>query len=470
MPKPLLFISHKHADKEIATAISKFITQKTMGKVAIHQSSAYALDGPRLGANINAELNQKLWDCDTLLLIYTSVDNDWSYCMYECGVATNPKSGETRIIVFQCGKDGPDLYKDKLRVNVRQQEDINKFTRQLMTDPGFFPSLTEPLFADIDKETIETYAKDLFLGIGKTLPEPVDNIEEWTAWPFLRIQLPQSEILKINNTPVTDQLKTATEVIRNSGIVIKSDSRISQVFGQTSLRENAKFIELLDKWKEKYPDDDALWFASCCEQILTGIKRGFPVIKNAPLKEVDGSREFTPVLSRIKYIAFAGETQFDIYFYDLNDPRAVSVTSKMVKLETMFAKRIGQVTTTSIMLTDLIGQLDKLQLNRIAFLTDEQKPLYVIHKSMISEFILVKVMGGQAADVATLTLQDLLNSDKYKNLFESTYVLISARATMAEAKNAMNARPGCMDIFITANGNKDEPVKGLLTNNEITKS
>ena len=470
MPKPLLFISHKHADKEIATAISKFITQKTMGKIAIHQSSAYALDGPRLGANINAELNQKLWDCDSLLLVYTSVDNDWSYCMYECGVATNPKSGETRIIVFQCGKDAPGLYKDKLRVNVRLQEDINKFTRQLMTDTGFFPSLPEPLFADIDKETIETYAKDLFLGIGKTLPEPVDNVEEWTAWPFLRIHLPQSEILKINSTPATDQLKTATEVIRNSGIVIKSDSRISQVFGQTSIRENAKFIELLDKWKEKYPDEDALWFASCCEQILTGIKRGFPVIKNTPLKEVDGSREFTPVLSRIKYLAFASETQFDIYFYDLNDPRAVSVTSKMVKLETMFAKRIGQVTTTSIILTELIGQLDKLQLNRIAFLTDEQKPLYVIHKSMISEFILGKVMGGQAADVATLTLQDLLNSDKYKNLFESTYVLVSAKATMAEAKNAMNARPGCMDIFITANGNKDEPVKGLLTNNEITKS
>lgn len=468
MPKPLLFISHKHSDKGIASAISKFLKERALGKIDIFQSSNYEFNGPGLGKNLKAELNKALWRCDVLALIYTSMDNDWSYCMYECGVATHPNSQTTKIIVFQCGKDVPALFKDELRVNARSEEDIKKFTRELLTDPHFFPSLKEAFASEVDKETIENAGKELFINIGKTLPELVNNIEEWPAWPYLRIELPQAEVLKISNAAPTDRLSRAIETVRDYGIIVKNDSRISQIFGLTSVPEKGLFSDLLKVWSDNYPKENPVWFESCCEQIMVGARREFPVIKNVSLKEVNSNLEYTPVMSRVKYLAFANSSQFDIYFYNLNDPRAVPVTNKMIKLEDMFVKRIGKITTESVRLKDLIKELDESGRNRVPFLTDGQTPLYMVHRSMIDQFAAKNVWSGISP--ADFTLKNLLEDEVFKEMFENTFVLVSKNASLAAAKNAMLSRPNCLDIFITENGKSGEPVIGWLTNNDITKT
>jgi hypothetical protein len=82
---------------------------------------------------------------EVLILIYTSSDEDWSYCMWECGVATHPQSPNTAIIVFQCGTDIPAPFHDVVRVNVRQYDDIKKFTDQFLRDPTYCPSLHGPI-------------------------------------------------------------------------------------------------------------------------------------------------------------------------------------------------------------------------------------------------------------------------------------------------------------------------------------
>src|SRR5262245_18447066 len=107
MSNPLIFISHKHADSAIASVISSFLREKTLGKIDVFQSSDNRFQWPKFGDNINEELRKTLWNADALILVYTSADNDWSYCMYECGIATHPGSPDTRVIVFQCGKDVP---------------------------------------------------------------------------------------------------------------------------------------------------------------------------------------------------------------------------------------------------------------------------------------------------------------------------------------------------------------------------
>ena len=114
-----LFISHKHSDTRIAKVVADFVESRTLGEVSVHMSSDPRYKGPRLGKNINQELCAALYDCNVLLLLYTSADEDWSYCMFECGVATDPQSPRTNIIVFQCGEDVPSPFADQLRVNVR---------------------------------------------------------------------------------------------------------------------------------------------------------------------------------------------------------------------------------------------------------------------------------------------------------------------------------------------------------------
>src|SRR5262245_54449735 len=97
--RPLLFISHKHADAAIAQVVASFIEDRSNGTVSVYLSSSPDFAGPKFGKNLNAQLRETLWQTRALILVYTSQDADWSYCMWECGVATHPQSPDTSIIV-----------------------------------------------------------------------------------------------------------------------------------------------------------------------------------------------------------------------------------------------------------------------------------------------------------------------------------------------------------------------------------
>jgi hypothetical protein len=115
---------------------------------------------------------------------------------------------------------------------------------------------------------------------------------------------------------------------------------------------------LLTLWKDKYPDADATWFDSCCEQIMTAARREFPVIRWTPMREISGDSDFTPVLSRVRRLPFAGTLHFDLYFYDLSDPRAIPVSSKMIPVDNFFYKKVGEIDPKVLTLKDLVEDLD----------------------------------------------------------------------------------------------------------------
>jgi hypothetical protein len=52
-----------------------------------------------------------------VLLVYTTEDQDWSYCMWECGVAMKPDAPQTRIVVLQCAAETPNVFEDRVRVD-----------------------------------------------------------------------------------------------------------------------------------------------------------------------------------------------------------------------------------------------------------------------------------------------------------------------------------------------------------------
>jgi hypothetical protein len=166
--KPLLFISHRHGDSNIATAVAKVIEHRTLGAVRIFQSSHYQFDGPRVGAGLNAELRRALWDTDVLILIYTSENQNWQYCMYECGVATQSGS-ETNVVVLQCGRDSPLPFAADLRVDINNEDHLKRFVEQLLRDPSFFPKRGRPLAPDASDDMVEQTAAELAREIGKLI-------------------------------------------------------------------------------------------------------------------------------------------------------------------------------------------------------------------------------------------------------------------------------------------------------------
>jgi len=78
---PLLFVSHKHSDRQIAEILARFIEERSAARIKVHLSSSPDFQGPRFGKPLNAQLREALWKTEVLILVYTSPDQDWSYCM-----------------------------------------------------------------------------------------------------------------------------------------------------------------------------------------------------------------------------------------------------------------------------------------------------------------------------------------------------------------------------------------------------
>jgi hypothetical protein len=470
--KPLLFISHKHSDHAIAQVVAQFITDKSRGDVDIHLSSDPGFEGPRFGPGLNEKLKRTLWNSDALILVYTSEDQDWSYCMWECGVAQQPQSPETNIVVFQCWTDIPKPFAADLRVNAANLDHIQRFTKQLMKDPTFFPRRNVALAPNYPDSTWKTDSQELFDKLAQVLPgdSMESRVQQWTAWPYLRIEVPIQQIETIIRAVESERKGLACQVIRDHGVVVEGDARAAELFGLTDLAPRHMFKELLKTWSEKFPGVDAIWFESCCEQILVGAQRQFPVICWAPLRKVGSESDFIPVISRTRVLPFAGVMQFGIYFYNLSDPQAVPVTHRMLRTGDFLAKSLGQISPESVMLKDLLRELATQGRNRVPIVSNEGHLLYIIHRSMIEQFISNRVLFTvDEKGPGDFTLADLLADSQMKRMFESTFAVVHRRATLAEAKTAMLATPSCLDVFVTAGGRRDEPILGWLTNRDIDK-
>lgn len=107
------------------------------------QSSSAEADNPRVGRELQRELKEHLWGAGVVLLVFTSPEEDWSYCMWECGVATHPANPEMKILVLQCGPQPPSVYADAVRVNAADPVSIQKLTNDFLTSEDFFPDHDE---------------------------------------------------------------------------------------------------------------------------------------------------------------------------------------------------------------------------------------------------------------------------------------------------------------------------------------
>jgi len=230
-----------------------------------------------------------------------------------------------------------------------------------------------------------------------------------------------------------------------------------------------KLIDLLKRWKNSYPELDTAWFESCCGQILRSLRREVPVIRLVPLTAIGGDSKFVMVVSRVHDFPSESKTIFDIHFYNLTDPRAIPVTSKMRGKDTFFSKNLGDTPPKCIKLTSLLGELTKLALNRVPLFNEDSHPMYMIHRSMIDQYIVKTLSAGDGKSIDELTLADLLGEPSMKKMFESTFAVVSKKATLADASNAMHLMLDCRDVFITETGKSDEPVIGWLTNIRIAE-
>lgn len=454
-----LFISHKHADSAIALCLAEFFRVKSLGKIEVHLSSAPNYRGPPIGEPLTDSLKKALSDSDALVLLYTTADKDWSYCMWECGVATDPKTPHTNIYVIQCGDEVPSPFAQDVRVDARDPVDLQRFVTLLLSG-NFFPNQEAPLANDF--QTIDI--KDITSELRKSLPLPeAGNASiSWSNWPRLEFALPVEVTEGIKQSDREARVAAAVIAIRENAVVCGVNLKTAEIFGVDEVAAGTSLSQLADRWSEAV-GDPAPWLRDIAEQVVVTLIRGQVAIGKTKVQCVATARIWTPVLVSAVEEKSQDRCAFKMFFLDLVNRSFMSVQDRMIPIESAYFQRESDV--GKIELIQLRGEMKGSHRNRLPVLTDSGAPLMIVHLSTIEQFLLNAALSATGPPIDQLTLSDLIGDEHYAQLVKDSFAVVPHTATVAEARLAMNERdPNCRDAFVTEDGSIASPVRGWLTN------
>jgi len=469
MPEPLIFISHKHSDRAIATVVRSFITEQTRSMVRVFQSSDPSAVTPGIGRTVTRDLCAALWDASAVILIYTVPDLDWSYCMWECGVATLPTSPDTRIILLQCGASSPSLFDGQLGVKATDRLSVQTFVTQFMTSPNFLPRSNGALtgYADIAPQ-VQQASNKFFDDLQAVLPSGPN--EEWPAHPYALLQLPVASARKITATAGPHKQEVGRATVMAEAVVVESDKDFQALFGVASLDRYVALRSLFDAWRMQYPKRSDAWMDALADQIAQAAQRQLPVLRWTAMSSVRDGRPHAPVLTRVREVLSLNSLQFDVQFYPFNLMSATPAQNRMVRREDMLCKVLKDAGGSTVGVLELLDELDDRHYSRLPFLDETGRLVYIVHRSVLDQFVSRRARSRQLLDNG-VSLADVFIEQPYTLvMFSSTAAFVSGEATMADAKMAMESLPGCYDVFVTENGTSSEPVIGWLTDVIIAAS
>jgi hypothetical protein len=462
--EPMVFISHKHTDRGIADAVRSFIERRSNREVRVYQSSSAEAEAPDVGRALTAELKAALWKTGIVILLYTSEDQDWQWCMWECGVATNPNSPDTRIIVFQCSVETPRVFQDQVRVNVREKEDVLKFVRSFVTDPRFFPGFGRALAPRLPPtgDEVREAAEDLHKSLSAVLPTV--EVAEWAAQPLLRLQLSLESSEKICAEPKSGSGPSIE--VADMITVSSLDQQAKQIFGIAELSPGTKLSGLAARWLESAPGETLEWVRDVESQLRRATRGEIPTISWGYLREVGGAARYAPLLTRVRRLPALRALQFDVNLLPYDDLAAIRVTSRMLPLSEIVCHRIDQVPLSTLKVRDLALRLKRDRLTRMPFIDAGNRVQLIIHRSMVDHYLSSKITEADGnVDVSSVTVADMLAGEpELKSLFESGFCVVPGSARLADVNAIMSKDRNVQDVFVTATGARNEPVLGWITN------
>jgi hypothetical protein len=327
----VLFISHKHTDKDVADEIREFVEGWTGGRVRVFQSSAAEAAGPRIGRRLSDELKQALREAGVVLFLHTRSDDDWSTCMWEIGVATDPGDPNTKVILLACGDDTPVVFDDQVRVNVRHFTDVHRLVNDLLTSRQYFPGFEEPATAFASgSQHMERATRDLLTRLEKVLPPPGAEPER-VSWPypFLRLQLNFDQVRTIEEAEGSDRLRRTVQILEESALVLQGDHEAGRVFGVTGAPQSILLKKLIGAWSERTATPDSKWVEGLARQIMDGAVGQYPTLRWELLHGADKADGtwYGPAVTRARRVPAERVVEFDVCFckFEVNDDNSLQV-------------------------------------------------------------------------------------------------------------------------------------------------
>lgn len=322
--KPVLFISHRHEDHAIADVLRRFIAARTGGRVRVFQSSSSNTIGPRQGRNLNDELLQALWHTSVVVLIYTTRNEDWSYCMWECGVAQQPQPSSLKTVVFQCADQFPIVFAEQVRVGVRNEQNIEKFVTSLLTDPEYFPKLGRAVTDFIaGTEPVQEAARELYHALRDVLPDPDGAVDEWPPYPQLTMELTDKQMERIREADgsAEQRLAVVRQILVEEALVTGGDGQVGRIFSARGFPRNPStpgipMHSLVSSWKANSPTPLSRWVDGICSQVIAAAHDQFPVPRWELMRGTDRTdlTWYSPMLRYIKKFPRRKSTEIDVVF------------------------------------------------------------------------------------------------------------------------------------------------------------
>lgn len=302
--RPLVFISHREADAQIASAVATWIMTASGNNVEIFQSSN-GLTGIESGRSITEAIRTKVAQCAVMIVVYTDQDADWAWVMFEMGIAMDPTTPTTTVVVFQCGDDFPKVLTDFKKIRVAEESDRLTFARDFLTS-NYFATHPTVVLAGSSEEFIKKQAQSFWAEIGDKIP-PAPPQRDWYPHPSVRVQIPLrvvGALLPMDATRV-DGLKG---IVRDHAKV-KWEEDIGSVFGirsmlDLSLAELATKLEVVGQH---------VWIESCVDHVarcLAGFRPSEPMARVVATSKA----EFQPLLIRMQQKRFDDIARFEIVF------------------------------------------------------------------------------------------------------------------------------------------------------------
>jgi TIR domain/CBS domain len=452
--EPVIFISHRHSDREIAETLARFVRNKTAGNARVYLSSSPDFEGPRLGQPLNMELKRALAESELVILVYTSDRLDWSYCMWECGVAVDPKDERhTSVVVVQCTADEPKPFGDQLRVDARDLDSIQAFVKALLAGNDFFPLRDAPItgFAAEGNE-IREFAAELHSSLADVIPTGVGADRSTPTAPYLRVRLGSQAADQIRTSYLAGDEGQSTKIVESEGLIVEQDGA-GALFGM-KLGADSTLGDVLADWRSDtaHTGQEARWFEALTDQIEAALVGRLRPVKWAAYQSVKGQTD-------VPYVAGSRQVpdgvEFDVYMVPIA-PRPVPVRERMLPIDQTYHKNAATEPLDQILLSSLIREMGAYKATRLPIL-DGRSARSIVHRSTINEFLADRAL--ETGTVEGLTLMDLLVD--HADALEHSYVEVPPEATIEEAMDLMSAAPGCQDVYVT---DQSGAVIGWITN------
>ncbi len=452
--KPAVFISHSEGDKAIASYIAQFIKSESGNRISVFLSSDPRFKTVRMGEEISVEVGEAIADCDVFLFVYTRKDVDWSWCMFEWGMASHPSSAKSTMIVFQCGSDEPKIHAARRRVDLRVREDVYEFVKQYLTSKQVFRS--GKAVADHPEDIIKEKANLLFEGLAPLIRD-IDPPVQTSTWPYLQISVPLETVQKITSETSPLDTEAQLNLLKESAKILKADEKVLNVFGRIGLAHNVLLSKIARSVTGITGRRHTLLLDCCCQQIAEASADTIPSIRTVTVQGLGQGIEFVPVVTKVQRVGYLRTVLFDLYLLSRPAASSKSVSEAMLR---HFYWKLWDTQLEQSRLVDISKNMKKQKKNRLPVLDENEVIRYVIHRASINEFIVANLSRADQ-----LTMHDLLADERMRATFEQSFAFIAIDDSLEQARAKITKK--VRDVFVTQTGSPQETVRGWLTDVDL---